>query len=322
MAPAEGPSGDLLFLSGKDVERLLDLDALLEALADAFVALSAGRASAPPRAAARSADGLLGVMPAFVPGLGLEAKMVSVFPENESRGLPSHQALVLLFDDRDGRPLAVMDGTYITAVRTAAASALSARLLALPETGVLAVVGAGVQGAAHLEAMGRLRRLHEVRIASRNYEHAEALASRSSKARAVRSVEDAVRGADLICCCTHSREPVLRREWLSPGAHVTSVGANVEGPELDAATVREGRLFVESRTAFEPPPAGAAELAGIDPRLGTELGEVLSGAAPGRTSETEVTVYKSMGHALEDAAAGRLVYERALSERAGVWLSL
>jgi ornithine cyclodeaminase/alanine dehydrogenase-like protein (mu-crystallin family) len=216
----------------------------------------------------------------------------------------------------------MMDGTHITALRTAASSALSARLLARPDARVLAVLGAGVQGAAHLQAMARVRRFDEVRVASRSLDHAEALASRSPMARAMRSFEDAVRGADLVCCCTDASAPIMRQEWLRPGAHVTSVGANFEGPELDAETVRSGRLFVESRVAFEAPPAGAAELAGLDPSTAAELGEVLSGAARGRTSESEITVYKSMGHAVEDAAAARLVYDRALAEGAGLRVPL
>ena len=313
---------ELVFLSRADVERLLDLDALMDVLADAFRALSAGGTSTPPRTAARSAAGLLGVMPGFVPGLGLEAKLVSVFADNHRVGLPSHQALIALFDEETGSPLAVMDGTHVTAFRTAASSALSARLLARPEARVLAVLGAGVQGAAHLQAMAHVRRFDEVRVASRSLDHAEALASRSPMARAMRSFEDAVRGADLVCCCTDASEPILRYEWLKPGAHVTSVGANFEGPELDPETVRSGRLFVESHVAFQAPPAGAAELVGLDASTAAELGEVLSGAAPGRTSESEITVYKSMGHAVEDAAAARLVYDRALAEGAGLRVPL
>lgn len=131
------------------------------------------------------------------------------------------------------------------------------------------------------------------------------------------SFEDAVRGADVVCCCTASPEPVLRWGWLKPGAHVTSVGANPAGPELDPETVRAGRLFVESADAFRPPPAGTAELQGLDPAMATELGRVVAGEASGRTSEQEVTVYKSMGHAAEDAAAAYLVYQRALREGAG-----
>jgi len=313
---------DLLFLSRADVERLLDPDALVRALGDAFRALSEGRTSTPPRTAARSTSGLLGVMPGYVPGFGLEAKLVTVFAGNHRVGLPSHQALIALFDPDTGTPLAVMDGTHVTALRTAAVSALSARLLARPESRVLAILGAGVQGAAHLLAMVRVGKFDEVRVASRDHDHAEALASRNSLARAMRSFEDAVRGADVVCCCTDAPEPVLRYDWLRPGAHVTSVGANFEGPELDAETVRRGRLFVESRIAFEPPPAGASELAGLDPSVAAELGEVLSGGAPGRTSEADVTVYKSMGHAVEDAAAAWLVYQRAVAQGSGVRVPL
>jgi ornithine cyclodeaminase/alanine dehydrogenase-like protein (mu-crystallin family) len=308
---------ELLVLSQADVARLLDPDELLEALARAFPEVSAGRASVPPRVAARTRDGILGVMPGYLPGAGLESKLVAVFPGNHQRGLPSHLALIALFDEETGRPLALMDGTHVTAMRTAAASALTARLLARADARVLAIVGAGVQGRSHLEALSRVRDFHEVRIASRNRDHAEALASTLGSARAMTTFEEAVRGADVVCCCTDAAEPVIAFDWLRPGAHVTSVGANVAGPELDAETVRRGRLFVESRVAFSPPPAGSAELGGLDPAAATELGEVLSGTAPGRGSDDEITVYKSMGHAAEDAAAARLVYERALREGGG-----
>lgn len=307
----------LLVLSRADVERLLDQDQLLDALAAAFRLLSAGRVSVPPRVAARSQLGMLAVMPGYVPDIGLEAKLVSVFPENHARGLPSHQALVALFDPESGRPLALLDGTHITAVRTAAAAALSVRLLARPEAQVLAVLGAGVQGHAHLGSVQRVRDFHEVRIASRNPDHARALATTSRPARAMHSFEEAVRGADVVCCCTDSAEPVITYSWLSPGAHVTSVGANPGGPELDAETVRRGRLFVESRVAFQAPPAGSAELTGLDPQGASELGEVLDGRAAGRRTPDEITVYKSMGHAVEDAAAAQLVYVKALREGAG-----
>jgi ornithine cyclodeaminase/alanine dehydrogenase-like protein (mu-crystallin family) len=131
------------------------------------------------------------------------------------------------------------------------------------------------------------------------------------------SFEEAVRGADVVCCCTDSGAPILDFSWLSSGAHVTSVGANQSGPELDPETIRRGRLFVESRVAFQPPPAGAAELIGVDPGRAAELGEVIAGTAPGRRNQDEVTVYKSMGHAVEDAAAAGLVYRRAQREGAG-----
>src|SRR5439155_63597 len=219
IGPVAATQPDLVFLSRAEVERLLDPEALLDALAGAFRALSDGSTSTPPRSAARSHAGLLGVMPGYVPGLGLEAKLVTIFAGNHRLGLPSHQALIALFDDETGRPLAVMDGTHVTAARTAAASALLARLLARPEARVLAIFGAGVQGGAHLEAVAHVGRFDEVRVASRSHDHAEALASRHSAARAMRSFEDAVRGADLVCCCTDSSEPVLRYEWLGPGTH-------------------------------------------------------------------------------------------------------
>ena len=313
-APEE--TRELLVLSQADVQHLLDLDELLHALGRAFREVSAGRASVPPRVAARTPDGLLGVMPGYLPGAGLESKLVAVFPGNHHHGLPSHLALIALFDEETGRPLALMDGTHITAVRTAAASSLSTRLLARGDARVLAILGAGVQGHHHLEAVRRVGAFHEIRVASRNRDHAEALASTISSARAMTDFEQAVRGADVVCCCTDASAAVISYDWLRPGAHVTSVGSNPAGPELDADTVRKGHLFVESRVAFSPPPAGSAELQGLDPATATELGELIDGAA-GRRSDDEITVYKSMGHAVEDAAAARLVYDRALREGAG-----
>jgi ornithine cyclodeaminase/alanine dehydrogenase-like protein (mu-crystallin family) len=295
----------VLVLSQDDVARLLDVDLLLERLERAFLELSAGRASVPPRTAAFAPAGLLGAMPGYVDGV-LAAKLVSVFPEHE----PSHQALIAVFDAETGRPLAVMDGTHITAVRTGASSAVATRTLARANARVLAILGAGVQGRSHLDAVSRVRRFGEVRVASRSFVRAQALAEETGAA-AVKSFEEAVRGADVVCCCTDASEPVLRREWLAAGAHVCSVGASQQGPELDDETVRAGLLCVESRVAFQPPPAGSFELQGLDPEQAVELGEVLAGTRDGRTSDDELTVYKSMGHAVEDAAAAALVLEAA-----------
>jgi alanine dehydrogenase len=309
----------MLFLSEPDVRALLDLERLIDELAPAFVAVSEGRVSVPARIAALAPQGLLAAMPGYVEGV-LETKLVSVFPGNHAAGLPSHQALIALFDAENGAPLAVMDGTAITALRTAAASALATRALAREEARVLAVLGAGVQGRSHLEAVALVREFAEIRVASRTPAHAEALAAERG-ARAVSSFEEAVRGADVVCCCTDSPEPVLRRDWLGAGAHVNSVGFARGGPELDAETVGEGLLVVESRVAFEPYPAGAHELQGLDPASALELGEILSGRG-GRTSPAQLTVYKSMGHAIEDAVAARLVYDRALAGGAGVQVNL
>ena len=315
--------GELLYLSRADVERLLDIDAMLDALARALVILSSGITSVPPRTAARIPDlGLMGVMAGYVPGVALEVKLVSVFPANDSRGLPSHQALIALFDESDGAPLALMDGTYITAIRTGGAAAVAARALARNDAKVLAILGAGVQGGSHLETFTPVRDFKEIRVASRDRAKATALAARHPRASVATSFEEAVRGADVVACCTDAREPVIRREWLAPGVHVSSVGGTF-GPELDSETVAAGKVFVEWRgAALNPPPAGAHELQGLDADKITEVGEVLAGTRPGRTSEHDITVYKSTGHAVEDAATARLVYDRARAEGAGLTLPL
>jgi alanine dehydrogenase len=313
----------LLYLSRVEVERLLDVDALLDALAAALASFSAGTTSVPPRNAARVPDrGLLGAMVGYLPGAGLEAKLVSVFPKNHERGQPSHQALIVLFDEADGTPLALMDGTYITAIRTGGAAAVAARVLARADAKVLAILGAGVQGHSHLETFTRVRDFAEIRVASRDGAKAAALAAHHPRARVAASFEDAVRGADVVACCTDAREPVIRREWLKAGAHVSSVGGSF-GPEFDAATLDDGRVFVEWRgAAANAPPAGAWELQGFGVERVTEVGEVLSGTRPGRQSQTDLTVYKSTGHAVEDAAAARLVYDRAHAKGIGVQLLL
>jgi alanine dehydrogenase len=315
--------GELLYLSRADVERLLDIDSMLDALGKALVVFSSGITSVPPRIGARVGErGLLGAMAGYVPGIALEVKLVSVFPGNHDHGLPSHQGLIMVFDEDTGAPLAVMDGSYITAMRTGGTAAVAARLLAREDASVLAILGAGVQGGSHLETFARIRDFKEIRVASRDSNKAQALASRDRRAVVAGSFEAAVRGADVVACCTDAREPILRREWLKPGVHVSSVGGTW-GPELDAATITAGRVFVEWRgAATNPPPAGAIELQGLDANSLTEVGEVLAGTKPGRLSREEITIYKSTGHAVEDAAAARLVYDRAKAEGVGTSLGL
>jgi len=309
---------DVLCLDAVEVERLLDPEPLFAALAGAFKALSRGDVSVPPRISAEVPDaGFVASMPGYVPGMGIAVKLVSVFPRNHDRGLPSHQALIAIFDPDTGTPLCLMDGTFITAFRTAAAAALSAKLLAREDAAVLTIIGAGVQGAAHLRMLSQIRRFSDTRIASRDQEHARRLAAEQPGARAVESFEEAVRGADVVCLCTHSGEPVVRAEWLKPGAHVTSVGYSPPLGELDPQIARRGHLFVEGRVAFNPPPAGCGDLAGINPDTATEIGELLLGRRPGRRSEDEITVYKSMGHAVEDAAAASVVYRAAVEQGVG-----
>ena len=310
----------MLFLSRADVEARLDLDALIAALAPAMVDLSSGAASSPARIAALvpGASGFLGAMPGYVPSIGvLMAKLVTLFPHNTE--LPTHQALIVAFDPENGEPTAVLDGTAITAIRTGAGSALSARLLSDPDASVLAILGTGVQARSHARAVCRVRPITEIRIAGRDPAKARAvadeLADLAATVRPVGSYADALAGAHIACATTHSDEPVVRREWLAPGTHVTSVGFNAAGREVDDATVAEALVVVESRAAaLAPQPGGATDL--LDPLAAglitsdlPELGEIISGARPGRTDPDQITLYKSVGVAVQDAAAVGLVLQ-------------
>jgi ornithine cyclodeaminase len=292
--------------SAEEVDRALEPSALLEAVSVALLDVSQGRASLPPRIAAFASEGLLGAMIAYVPSLDvLAAKLVSVYPKN--RELPSHQAVVLAFDPRTGEPLASMDGTGITAQRTAAASALATKLLAREDAKVLSVVGTGVQALSHLQHVGRVRQFREVFIGGRDPAKAQLLADRFPGARAV-SIDEAVSRADVLCATTHAKEPLVKRALVRPGTHVNSVGLNEGGSELEAALFEVALLAVESRkSSFAPPPAGARELIGRDPLQAVELGELISGARKGRSSSDQITLYKSVGIAAEDAAAASLV---------------
>jgi alanine dehydrogenase len=311
----------MLFIRRAEVAELLDLDLLIDALAGFFIAVSRSETSVPPRVASQvTGKGFLGAMPAYVNGV-LAAKLVTVFPGNHQSGVGSHQALVTLYDPDTGRLLAVMDGTEITALRTAAASALATRMLARQDVKTLTVIGSGVQAKAHLTAVLSVRSIDEIRVASRTREHAEVLA-REFGGSVCADFEEATRGADVVCACTNSSTPVIRLEWLSAGCHVTSVGASIDGPELDAETIAASRVVVESRVALQPYPAGAHELQGLSPGDVTELGEILDGERPGRSSPTETTVYKSMGHAAEDACAASLVYAAARERGLGINVDL
>ncbi len=305
-------------LTQDDVRELLDPDELFDALRTAFRSLSDGTASVPPRGAALTEHGLLAAMPGHVPGVGLAAKLVAYFRDNEALGVPAHQALVTVHDPRTGTPLAVMDGTYLTAVRTATSAAVAAVALARPDARTLAVLGAGVQGAAHLDAFTRgLPDVDDVRVASRTAANAEAVAALHPAAR-VTSFEEAVRGADVVALCTDADQPVALHEWLVPGVHVSSVGS---GHEVDPTTVEVAAVFVESRAvATQPFPAGSRELDGRDPESVTEIGEVLLGTRSGRTSAEQTTLYKSMGHAVEDVAAAALVHAAAVRTGLGTRL--
>jgi alanine dehydrogenase len=283
------------FIPREEVRQKLDPDALLEVLASALRDVSSGAASVPPRIASFSPDGLLGAMIAYVPSLNaMAAKLVSVFAHHD----PSHQAVIVVFDPKTGTPIAAMDGTEITAQRTAAVSALATRWLAREDARVLSIIGTGVQARSHAFHVARVRKFSSVLIAGRDAAKAAKLAAEVG-ARAV-SLDEASQ-ADVICLTTHSQTAVLQD--ARPGAHINSVGLHPQGSELSKELIDKCSLFVESRkSALAPHPAGAFELQG---RSAVELGEIP--AAPGRTSSTQITLYKSVGIAAEDAAAASLV---------------
>lgn len=321
----------MLLLTRGEVEELLDPDELIDAVGQAMADLSAGRASAPARVAATIAErgAITAAMPAWVAGLdALTTKLVNVFPGNAGGPYETHQAVIVAFDPANGRPSALMDGAAITALRTAAGSALSARLLARADAGVLAVLGTGVQARAHLLMMPRVRRLSEVRVWGRDpTKAAQLVAAVASElpARAVATIEEACDGAGIVSASTHATEPVVRRALLAPGTHVTSVGYNVSGREVDAETVRDALLVVESReTIVLPPPAGANDIAWpiraglIDAsHIHAEIGELVAGVKEGRTADEQLTLYKSVGNAVQDAAAASLVLAAARARGIG-----
>jgi alanine dehydrogenase len=328
----------MLLLSRADVRELLDLDALIDALGDAMADLSAGRASVPDRIAALvpDSDALLAAMPGYVPSLGaLVSKLVSLFPRNAGTAIPTHQAVIAAFDPETGSPVALLDGTEITAVRTGACSALSVRLLAREDVSVLAVLGTGVQARSHARAVVRVRPITEVRIAGRDPRKREALAAELAQelglpVRATPSYREALERADVVCATTHALEPVVRRQWLALGTHVTSVGYNPSGRELDDETIVDALVCVESRrAALAPVPAGSNDLTQpirdglITPdHIHAELGELVSGTKPGRSSADQITLYKSVGVAVQDAAAAALVLAAAREAGAGRELTL
>lgn len=322
----------MLLLSRREVEELLDVDALIDALAGAMDDLSAGRASVPHRVGAMVAEreGMLAAMPGYTPAAGaLASKLVTLFPQNAGTDLPTHQAVIAVFDPDTGRPAALVDGTAITALRTGAGSALATRLLAREDARTLAILGTGVQARSHARTVTRVRAFAEVRVAGRDPARSSGLAEELSgeldlPVRATSSWREACDGADVVCATTHSVKPVVRREWLAPGTHVTSVGFNPQGREVDDATVADAVVVVESRAAtLAPPPSGSNDL-GHPVERGllaaedvAEIGELVAGIRPGRTLPEQITLYKSIGVAVQDGVAAALVLAAARERGAG-----
>ena len=324
---------EVLIVNQAEVPRLLPMKECIDVMARAFASLARGEADMPVRQILWMAEkqGALGLMPAHLGGLAaLGLKAVTFFPRNEGTDLDSHQGAVLLFETGRGRLLAIIDATSITSVRTAAVSGLATRLLAKPDASDLALVGSGVEARTHLEAMLAVRELKRIRVASKTLERAKKFADRESKRHGIsitpcKSVEEAVTGADIVCTVTSSREPVVRGAWLSPGAHVNAVGSSVPtARELDSEAVAKARLFVDHRpSALEE--AGDFLLARADGAVGDdhiagELGQLVTGQVPGRQSPSDITLFKSVGLAIEDVAAAHHIYSKARGSGIGTFV--
>ncbi len=320
---------------GAEVETLLPMRECVEVMDGVLRGLARGDHVLPLRSLVRLPDrrGLLGLMPAILgepPVMGL--KVVSVMPGNHGTPLDAHQGAVILFEVGHGSPLAIVDGSAITAIRTAAVSAVATRALAPEGAGDLALLGSGVQAGTHLEAMATVRALRRVRVWSRDPARAADFAARASARHGLPvevagSARAAVAGADLVCTTTAARQPVLEGAWLAPGAHVNAVGACVpDARELDTAAVAGARLYVDCRESALHEAGdfliARAEGAVGDDHIVGELGEVLLGRVPGRRAPEERTLFESLGIAVEDLAAAHHVWRAALSADRGVAVEL
>ena len=309
------------YLSTADVTQVLEPSAAMAALAAGFKALSAGQVQAPPRPKIDVPGKGFGLaMLAWMPERHIALKAVNVFEGNHAHHLPSHMGLISLFDRDTGAPLAIMDAALITAVRTAGAAMLSISAMARTGAKIAAVIGGGVQAREHVRLLGAMEGIEEIRVIARKPRVAPSIAAQSARAKVVTDIEAAVRTADIICLTTSSSTAVIDADWVKPGAHVTSVGFAPPGSEVPLALIERARIAVETRNAFSPAPVGCAELAGRDSSAAVELGEVLAGVKPGRTAEDEITLYKSMGNAMEDMVVANLVYETAVARGVGVAL--
>jgi len=290
------------YFEEEKVRRLLRIDELISAMRRVMAEFSAGRWQQPLRGVLGQHGGFFGVMPASGDSMGI--KMVTFYPGNAGTELPTHMAVIALFDPKTGEPLALMDGRYITEMRTAAVSAVATDALAAPEAKVLALLGAGVQAQAHLEVLPHVRRFEEIRIWNHHAEKAERFAEQH-RIKAM-NLEAAVRDADVVVTATSAREPVLKGEWLKPGAHVNAVGASrPDWRELDDAAMRNV-VIVDSYEGARNE-AGDVILSGATPFA--ELGEIINGTK--RVQSGATTVFKSLGMAVEDVAAAKLVYDAA-----------
>ena len=324
----------ILILDGSKIRELLPMAECIELMSDALSALARDEVHQPLRTIIRppNARGLLGLMPAYRGGergaFGL--KSICVFPENPSQGKDAHQGAVMLFSRDTGELLALMNASEITAIRTAAVSGVATRLLAREDAHELAIIGAGVQARTHIAALACVRAIRRVRVAARNMEHSQQLVEEMQPKvpfpiEAVQTNEEAVRGADLIVTATSSLEPVIQLEWISGGAHINAIGTHSPSSrEIDSASMAAARIFVDRRESALNE-AGDYLLAAKEGVIGPEniageIGELLIGTKSGRTSPTEITLFKSLGLAIEDVACADYLYRKAQAQNAGSWI--
>jgi len=321
-------------LKSEDVAALLSMEELIEAMDGALRQFSGGGVDQPVRTVVPIAEQkFFGVMPAYVRAPGIVgAKLVSVFGVNAALNLPTHLATILLFSPNTGALVAMMDGRVITEMRTAAVSAVSARELARDDAQTLAIIGSGAQARTHLEAMDDVFELKEIRVWSPTPEHQMAFITEMEPTTATKlvgsnSAEEAVHQADVIVLATSSSEPVIQNEWVASGAHVISIGAcRPNQREMDPALIRRGRLFVDSRAAAFVESGdvvmGVQQGHFSSSQVAGELGEVLARKIEGRRSDREITIFKSLGLAVEDLVAADLVYRKAIGRDVGEELEL
>jgi len=323
----------MLILPQSDVERLLPMGECIEVMASTLAGLARGEAVLPLRTMILIPDStdVFAVMPGYLGNPStIGAKIITFFPRNHGSWYDSHQGAVLLFDAETGSLAAILDATPVTTIRTAAVSAVATRLLAREDASTLAILGAGVQGYVHIEAIRLVRPIARLRVWSRTREHAERLADAARERFGLEALvadtgADAVRGADVVCTTTSAREPVLQGEWLEPGTHVNAIGASHRtAREVDSRTVQRSRLYVDRRESALKEPGDilvpVEEGVITADHIVAEIGELLVGRAPGRQSRDEITMFKSLGLAIEDLAAAAHVL--AAAQRAGAGVSV
>lgn len=323
----------MIFLNEREVEALLPIGDVLSALEGAFRAQAANQIRMPVRTMAATDNGILGAMPASIAGesAALGAKLVTFFPGNAATGTHTHQALVALFDPGSGQPLAIMDGRYITEIRTAATSALATRALARPDARIVAILGTGVQARAHIGALREVMHIDELRVWGRAQAKAGDVADfagkRGLRARVADTPSDACHGAGVVCTATSARDPILASSDIEPGTHVNAVGMG--GPtarELPGELMARATIVVDSMDgAFSE--SGNIILAMREGRLPqkptfTLLCDVIAGKTVGRRGHDDITIFDSLGIAIEDVACARLVYARASAAGMGTQLTL